>query len=61
MTTRSSVRGRNDKVSDTDIQGDRAGERMRKEEARRAESSPDREGRPSEFPASKAGINRDKQ
>ncbi len=34
---------------------------MRKEEARRAESSPDREGRPSEFPASTAGINRDKQ
>lgn len=55
------VQGRNDKVADTEIQGERAGERMRKEEGKRNEASSDREGRPSEFPASKAGLSPDKR
>lgn len=61
MTSQSGVRGRNAKVADTDIQGQRAGKRSRTEDDPRAKNSPDREGLPSEFPASKAGIHRDKQ
>lgn len=53
---RSGVEGGNAKIPDSDIQGTKAGERMRRETNERDEADPDREGRPSEFPASKAGM-----